>query len=591
MSNAGIARFLFGLVQGFAIYALVNASRLKVWPATDGALYAALLAATICVPFVVVSALSYVRPRLLIGWTVVITALCAGTAWYAIFRDPVSGAAIKHIPPFPFWMALTGALFIAHCLFVAGAIDREKIARYVTYFDVSWKFGVQAALAAALAGAFWLLLWLGAELFRLIKIEFLHKLVQEQWFWIPATTIALTCALHVTDVRVGIVRGVRSLSCTLLSWLLPLMTLLVAAFLVALLFTGLEPLWSTRRAASILLAAAASLVFLINSAYQDGVRAAGEATEAQPMPLVLRVAMLVASAALVPLTVLAAHAVSLRVQQYGWTPERVIAAATVVIAACYALGYAFAAASWRQRFAGLERVNVSTAFVGLAVLAALLTPVADPARISVADQVARLVGGKIAPDNFDYQFLRFNAGRYGVDALRSLAAQDKLPLVAERSSAELQKTQRSAARTPPPPFTAAARAANLTVVYPNGKTLPRDFIETNWNDRYPSYPIPSCLKERGSCDAFLMDLDGDDTDEIVLLRPGASRAWVMGLNPDKIWIYLGEIVDIECDGVRAALLAGNFSLVPSSSRDIEIAGRRLRMNVPADCRATRIKRR
>jgi hypothetical protein len=586
MSNAGIIRFLFGLSQGAAIYALVNASRLKVWPASDGPLFAALLAVAICVPFVVVSALSYVRPRLLAGWTLAIAAVCAGTAWYAIFRDPVSAnAVVNHIPQPAFWIPLTGGLFAAHCLFVAGAIDRGRIARYATYFDVSWKFGVQAALALAFAGAFWLLLMLGAELFRLIKVDFLHKLVQEQWFAIPATTLALTCALHVTDVRVGIVRGVRSLSCTLLSWLLPLMTLLVAGFLAALLFTGLEPLWSTRRAASILLAAAASLVFLVNAAYQDGGQTDGEGTAAQPMPLVLRVAMQVASAALVPLTVLAAYAVILRIQQYGWTQERVIAAAAVTVAACYALGYSFAAARWRRQFSGIERVNIAAAFLSLAILVSLLTPIADPARISVADQVARLVTGKIAPDKFDYQFLRFDAGRYGIDALRSLAAQNHLPLVAERSAAELQQTSRTSMRVPPPPFTATERAANLIVVYPNGKVVPREFIETNWNDRYPNYMIPSCLKERNKCDVFMLDLDGDGADEVVLLVPGATRAWVMTQTADKAWNYFGEIANIDCEGVRAALLAGNFSVVPSTARDIQIAGRRLRMSWPADCRA------
>lgn len=591
MSNAGIVRFLFGLAQGCVIYALVYAFRLKVWPASDGPLYAALFAIAIYVPFVVASAFSHVRPRLLIGWTLTVAAFSAGTAWYAVFRDPPGALVFNNVPQPGFWMALTAGVFAAHCLFVSGAIDRSKIAHYATYFDVSWKFGVQAALALAFAGAFWLLLWLGVELFRLIKIEFLQKMVREQWFWIPATTIALSCALHVTDVRVSIVRGVRSLSCTLLSWLLPLMTLLAAAFLGALLFTGLEPLWSTRRAASILLAAAASLVFLINSAYQDGARAAGEGTATQPMPLVLRGAMLVASIALVPLTVLAAYAVGLRVQQYGWTPERVVATAAVIMAACYALGYAFAAARWRQQFAAIERINVAAAFVGLALLAALLTPVADPARVSVADQVARLVAGKIAPERFDYQFLRFDAGRYGVDALRSLAAQTSLPLAAERSTAELQKTSRTALRTQPvPPFTAAERAANLTVVYPAGKKLPQDFIETNWNDRTPNYVVPACLKEtRVKCDALMLDFDGDGTDEIVLLPPGASRASVIGLDHNKVWNHRGAIGDLDCDGVRAALLAGNLSLVPSAIRDIEVAGRRLQFSWNTDCRTGRFR--
>ena len=89
---------------------------------------------------------------------------------------------------------------------------------------------------------------LGAALFELIKVHFLTELIKKPWFAIPATVMACTSAIHVTDVRAGIVRGARTLKLTLLSWLLPLMVLITGAFLAALLFTGLEPLWSTRRA-------------------------------------------------------------------------------------------------------------------------------------------------------------------------------------------------------------------------------------------------------------------------------------------------------------------------------------------------------
>ena len=40
-------------------------------------------------------------------------------------------------------------------------------------------------------------------------------------------------------------------------------------------------------------------------------------------------------------------------------------------------------------------------------------PLADPARLSVADQVARLKRGKVAPDKFDYAFLQQRSGKAG----------------------------------------------------------------------------------------------------------------------------------------------------------------------------------
>jgi hypothetical protein len=208
------------------------------------------------------------------------------------------------------------------------------------------------------------------------------------------------------------VRGARTLGLTLLSWLLPMMALIVIAFLMALLFTGFEPLWNTRNATVILLVAAAALVLLINTAYQDGY--------SEHPVRILRYAGALAIITLLPLVGIATYALSLRIGQYGWTPERIIALACAVVAACYALGYAVAVLASHPWLKWLEVTNVFTAFVILGVLLALFSPIADPARISVADQVARLEAGKISLEQFDFAFLRFQSGRFGLDALERL---------------------------------------------------------------------------------------------------------------------------------------------------------------------------
>src|SRR5208282_3310378 len=119
-------------------------------------------------------------------------------------------------------------------------------------------------------GVFWGVLYLGAALFNLIGIDAIEKLIEHRWFAIPATALAFSAAVHLTDVRAGLVRGTRTLVLVLLSWLLPLMAIIAAGFLASLLFTGLEPLWKTRFAAGYLLTAAGILVILINTAFQDG---------------------------------------------------------------------------------------------------------------------------------------------------------------------------------------------------------------------------------------------------------------------------------------------------------------------------------
>ena len=388
IQSTPLARLAVGLLQGGALWFLQRALDAKSWPATDGLLFAPLLAVALFVPIAVLLGLGNLRPRTLAMWTVLATALCVGLATYDIFRDPTGGTAVDRIVPSPkLWLALGAVLFASHSLIESGDTDRKLVASYARYFDVSWKLAVQLALAAGFVGVFWAVLFLGAELFRLIKIEFLTELIKRPWFSIPITTLVFASAIHVTDVRADLVRGARTLSLTLLSWLLPVLTLLTVAFLSALPFTGLEPLWSTRSATFILLTAAVALVFLINNAYQDG------GPERQ-VGAVVRYSGTIAAFTLVPLVALAAYGLSLRVDQYGWTPDRIIVLACIVVAACCALGYALAAVLRGPWLRSIEPTNILAALVVLAALLALTTPIADPARLSVADQVARLESGQ-----------------------------------------------------------------------------------------------------------------------------------------------------------------------------------------------------
>jgi hypothetical protein len=433
-SSMVITRGAVGLAQGLALYLLYEAFDAKAWPSTNGPLFAAAVLCGVFVPTLAVAGLENLKPRTFAIWIVTAAVIMAGLGVYDILRDPtvalVNGDQPRNVPVGPLWFAAAAGLFIAHALVVAGDADRKYVATYPRYFDIAWKHGVQVVLAALFLGAFWLLLWLGAELFRLIKIEFLTQLIQKRWFAIPASTLAIAYAIHATDVHAGIVRGVRTLKLALLSWLLPLMALIVVGFLAALLSTGLEPLWSTRRATTVLLLAAGALVLLANAAYQDG-------DPERPVARVLRFAGTVTAIVLIPLTAIAAYAVMLRVGQYGWTPERIIAFACLIVAACYALGYAVAAVLRGPWLKWIETTNIFTAFVILVVMLALFSPVADPARIATADQVARLESGRIAADKFDYAFLRFRSGRYGREALERLRTKQEGPdavRVAERAA-------------------------------------------------------------------------------------------------------------------------------------------------------------
>jgi len=578
-----LCRAALGLTQGLALFLLYSAYDAKTWPATDGAIFAPLVLVSVFVPTILIAGLSNLRPRTLVIWAIVAAVLCIGLGIHDIIRAPTDiRDASRILPSAPLWWALTVGLFIAHGLIVAGDGERAYIASYPRYFDVIWTLGVQLALSAAFVGVFWGLLWLGADLFKLIQIDALHELIKRQWFSIPVTALALACALHVTDVQSGLVRGARTLALMLLAWLLPLMTLMIVAFLLALPFTGLEVLWSMRRATSIMLSAAAMLAVLVNAVYQDG-QLQGVTQR------VLRYVCIVAIVALVPLIGLAAYGLALRVEQYGWTPDRVFALGCVIVGAWGAIGYALAAARFGPSLKWIEATNVSGAFVALAILFALFTPIADPARIAVASQVARLEAGQVPPHRFDFDFLRFRSGRYGTEALTLLAERKEgteAAAIAERARQALERTglhsRHESVATP------QMRATNITVVHPAGQGLPDSFLQQDWNADRDRRTIPQCLTRDYTCEAVLVDLDGDGQLEILLFGSSSriSSRW-FGDSAFKVgpkgWTRLGWIENLHCHGLRDALRQGRFELVPPVMKDVEANGHRLQIKLADSC--------
>src|SRR5271155_1729846 len=206
------ARLAVGLLQGLVLYLLYLSTDHKVWPATDGYAFAPLLFIALYAPLVAVTGLGNLRWTTWTMWTTAVVVLVSAAAWYGIWRAPLEWNATPRITPDALLFLMTfGWLFIAHALVTGGDQDRRFIADYRTHFDVAWKLGLQAILSGVFVGVFWGVLYLGASLFNLIGIDAIEKLIEHRWFAIPATTLAFSAAVHLTDVRAGLVRGTRTL--------------------------------------------------------------------------------------------------------------------------------------------------------------------------------------------------------------------------------------------------------------------------------------------------------------------------------------------------------------------------------------------
>jgi hypothetical protein len=560
LNGVAALRGLIGFAQGIALFVLLEASQQKAGPGDRPEFLWPFLTVAIFIPLLAVLGIGNVRWRRLVIWLVSAALLCGGIAYHAAAQGYWDAG-------WPFWawtwLFLPGLLFIANALVTAGDADRRVVATYPTYFDVAWKQVTQLALALVFVGSFWILLKLGAELFRAIRIDAFAELLHQNWFWIPATTAATAVALHLTDAELGLVRAARSLLLNLLAWLMPLLVLIGLAFLLALAVTGLEPLWATKVATASLISAATLLILLINSHFQDGEAHGGRSR-------LLIYPRFVGALMLVPLVALASYGLGLRIQQYGLTPSRVLALAMLFVLACYAVGYAIAAVGSGLSLDKLRTTNVLTAFVSLAVLLAILTPLADPARLSVANQVGRLLAGRVPLEEFDFRFLQRGSGRYGQDALARLKS--GAPGLDAAKIDELAKASVGESG-PPPEATEASRQSNIKMVRPPSAVLPAEFLRFDWNNFRQSWRLPSCLTmaKRG-CEGFLVDLTESGPPAIVLFD--GRQASVFLKDTEGKWNLVGEIANLHCKGAIEALRSGDFKTVPSAFKDIEANGSR-----------------
>lgn len=575
------ARVLIGLLQGLALYLIYQAAENGIWNAGNSGLFAALLLVAAIAPGLAISGLGHIPGRSLLRWLLPAALVLALLGFYDIWRslgapDWRYGATPDgaRYPSPELWVHALAGFFIAHSMVTAAALDGRRIASYRSYFESSWKLLIQVAFAAAFTGLSWLVLVLGAALFHLITLDFLRDMLDEPWFAIPVTTFAFAYALHITDVRPAIVRGIRSLLMVLLSWILPVAVLLIGGFLLALPFTGLEPLWATKQATALLLAAAAVLVGLVNAAFQDG-------TVTDDVAPPIRISARIAALLLLPLVLIAVYALGLRVAQYGWTVDRLVAAFCIAVASCHAIGYFWAALRSPSWLARIAPVNVAAAFFTLFLLFAIFSPALDPARISVNSQVAHLRAGNITAAAFDYDYLRFSGQRFGQDALRDLQSDSTL---ADAATVRLKAAAALAKQTEwnvqPAKMSRELLAANIRV-WPNGAALPADFLAQDWPAamKDQSWQYPECLRDSGKrCDAYLADLDADGVAE-VLLQPDAGAMAVLKRGPQG-WRRIGNLLlPFNCPGTREALRAGQFAVVPPVLQELEIAGARYRIDV------------
>ncbi len=376
----------------------------------------------------------FVAQRLRLPWAVVFSLVISAAAGLIVFWQGLPGGS----PDFWSWRLA--------CLFLAIAIAaplfqtiRDEGSFKLPYADLYGHALTNVVLwfaAWSFVAVVWLMSWLLAALFNLIKIDFLEKLLGKDWFVALLLGASFGAAVGLFRERDRILRLLQNVVTSVLSVLAPALGAGLLLFLIALPFTGLDALWeATKSTTPILLSCVVGALILANAVIGTG----EDDRAANPL---LRFGAMALALVTFPLAGIAGFATGLRIGQHGFTPDRLWALTFVIFATAFGVAYLVSLVRGRMDWAGQARTaNVRLAIAIAAVALFLATPIVSFNAISAADQVARLTSGKVKPDKFDWAALRFDYGAPGEAALKRLTL-SKNGEIARQAKIAMTKTNR-----------------------------------------------------------------------------------------------------------------------------------------------------
>lgn len=576
---------IVAVLQGWALYALHHALMGRHWPATQPAWQLALYGIALFVPVTLQLLAGFARRRELWMMVAAIAAAYFCFGWHhgsAVLApdgiDPFAdedGLFALGVEACVLWLLL---LPFVQARLLAGRWN----AHYPTLFSSAWHNVLVLAEGALFTGLFWLLLALWAALFHMLGIDFFRDLFREPVFVYPVTALTFGIALHLIGSIDRLTSVVLEQILNVLKWLaivagviLTLFTLALAVKLPGLLASGERAI-----GAAWLLWLVAVMVLLLNAAYRDG-------TVTQPYPRVIAQML----RWIVPLTVIVAltalYALVVRASHFGLTVERVWAFIVAGAATMYAAGYSMAVFDRSGWLARMSRVNVVVALALIATLACALTPVLSPYRLAANSQFRRaqlpldpVASGDAAIhrrgwQSTPFQYLRFEAGRYGLRRLESLSGfeggTDAARISKAARNALAQKNRGDAiAPIDPDAYVEGVR------LFPEGRSMEVGLQAA----------LKQAVQTRGEGLAMIdsevagvfIDLDGDGTDEFVVMNQYGGLTFAQrGSGWEKLGRFYGSYDDSSWKALLRNLENGRFEAVAPQWKELQIGEKRVRV--------------
>ena len=541
---------LIALAQGIALLLLWRALTNETWPAQQPAVNFPLWTLAIVLPALLLLSLESgraVRTVSRVGLFCVALVLPAVyIGWQASPFGEFPIASLLFVYIVTMGVACFKALMYLQLHMANAPITYRSLFRY------SWRNFLVIALTAPLVWGVALILFLWGALFQAIGIDFFADLFARDWFLFPVLAVAFGLGVLIFRHLATVIDGITSLLEGLIRLLFPLIISVVAIFLAALPFTGLQPLWETGNGTALLMGMNIFALFFANAVYQPGRR--------PPYPAIVH-RLLYAGTCLLPIiSMLALYGLYLRIAQYGWTVERCWALVICILLALFSAGYALGIVRRRDDWPEtLGRVNVIMGWVIVALMLLVNTPLLDFRSISLASQFARVERGEIEIYDFDFYYARQHLARPAW--LRTQALLGEVADTDERL-AEL-------IREPRPSRTPVAGAEELweRLAYrPEPFDVPEDlrpFIESSYAAHYDNLMLVA------------VDLNQDQTLEYVLIGTTEFDVlWAEGFyRQDDEWLSLNVRRDVSGASdaeIEMSLQIGEIEAMPPQFQDLRI---------------------
>ena len=342
-----------------------------------------------------------------LGWGLVVALVGFYTASYN-YRGEIA--------EFPFLSALL-AVGIAAPLFQVVRDEGRPVLPYPALHRYVWSDAIIGGASLAFTGLTFLMSFLLAQLFDAIGISVFRRLLEEGWFVWMLVGAAFGAASATLRERAPLLDTLQRLVTLVASILAPILAGALALFLLALPATGFAGLWKSGVPETPMLLAAAAFAFALLNAI------IGDSPEDRGSGRLWRLTEFGLLAAVLPLGILALVSMGMRVDQYGWTPERLWGVIACIVAIAFGIANWLAWIRARGAFDGRLRDYQKRLAIGLCGIALVLAlPVFDFGAVSSRSQLARLEAGKVVPAEFDWTAMAFEFGPSGRRALERIAA-------------------------------------------------------------------------------------------------------------------------------------------------------------------------